>query len=407
MRWLGVGLVVLLGCTGEFRSAEGGRGDAALPDAGSVEGDGSVGADGDQCAEETCDGLDNDCDGRTDEALTMDCGSSVGACMPGIARCIDGAFEACVPVVASDAERCNGLDDDCDGQIDEALTVACGSSEGICLPGVARCVDGAFEACVPEVEAGSESCNGLDDDCDGTMDEALTQTCGSDVGRCRSGEVTCSDGAFPACAPQVGPRGERCDGVDDDCDGRTDESIARRRCGTDVGTCRRGWQTCGGGSWGSCAGSVGPRAERDDGLDNDCDGDVDEGLPCENSRGRQVRSATNGRRGSSRPALRCDHGLRRAAQAHAADMCRTGVFSHTSADGRVLQDRLREARATYRMAGENLAFGYESPSRVVTEWMNSPAHRANILNAGFRRIGVGYAACTGSRRHYYVQVFGN
>ena len=47
---------------------------------------------------------------------------------------------------------------------------------------------------------------------------------------------------------------------------------------------------------------------------------------------------------------------------------------------------------TYRTAGENIAMGYATPQAVVNGWMNSPGHRANILNASFTRIGVGYVA---------------
>ncbi len=73
---------------------------------------------------------------------------------------------------------------------------------------------------------------------------------------------------------------EVCDGIDNDCQGGVDEDL-QRRCGTDVGECVAGTQTCHAGDWGSCAGSVDPVAELCDARDNDCDGASDEEQVCE------------------------------------------------------------------------------------------------------------------------------
>ncbi len=76
-----------------------------------------------------------------------------------------------------------------------------------------------------------EQCNGLDDDCDGTADEDVASACYTGpagtrgVGACRAGTQTCVAGAFGACADEVLPAEEDCDGVDDDCDGAVDEGV--------------------------------------------------------------------------------------------------------------------------------------------------------------------------------------
>lgn len=98
-------------------------------------------------------------------------------------------------------------------------------------------------------------------------------------------------------------------------------------------------------------------------------------------------------RGLSR--LRCDRGLTASARGHAQDMCDLRYFSHTSADGRSMRDRIVAAGVTWRRIGENIARGQGTPSAVHTAWMNSDGHRANILNTGYGRIGVGHVACPG------------
>ena len=81
-------------------------------------------------------------------------------------------------------------------------------------------------------------------------------------------------------------------------------------------------------------------------------------------------------------------------------------FSHTRPNGTSCFTALKECKVSYLSAGENIAAGYRSPEDVVDGWMNSPGHRANILNSGFRKIGVGYVNAPATvYTHYWVQMF--
>ncbi len=84
--------------------------------------------------------------------------------------------------------------------------------------------------------------------------------------------------------------------------------------------------------------------------------------------------------------------LARAAQRHACDNAARSSYSHTGSDGSDLSTRLRRAGYKIRVATENTAIGFDEPGRLVNFWMNSPGHRANILNPNTTEIGVGLAA---------------
>jgi len=202
---------------------------------------------------ETCNGLDDDCDGATDN------GFDVGAeCSVGEGECRRAGHLACVPDhshAACDAvpgaggtESCNGLDDNCDGGTDEDLpgcclqagtTRACSADRGVCRAATQRCSDSkAWGPCLDAdshevVQPGerAEACNGEDDDCDGSTDQGFDvgATCTAGLGACTaSGHRVCNEtGDGTKCDAVPGSPGEEtCNGADDNCDGFTDEEGA-------------------------------------------------------------------------------------------------------------------------------------------------------------------------------------
>ena len=83
--------------------------------------------------------------------------------------------------------------------------------------------------------------------------------------------------------------------------------------------------------------------------------------------------------------------LDRAAQRHAEDMLARAYFAHQSPEGKSVRERSREAGYEWRMIGENIAEGQFTVPEVMDTWMHSPGHRHNILDPGFRELGVGLA----------------
>ena len=92
------------------------------------------------------------------------------------------------------------------------------------------------------------------------------------------------------------------------------------------------------------------------------------------------------------------------ARAHSSDMIRRSFFDHTNPDGKSPFDRIKAAGITYRTAAENIAYGQRSPEEVMNAWMNSSGHRANILNAKVKEMGVGAVRNSGGTI-YWTQLF--
>ena len=120
----------------------------------------------------------------------------------------------------------------------------------------------------------------------------------------------------------------------------------------------------------------------------------------------QVIKLTNAERTKSGcKGLKSNAQLKSAAQKHSADMAKQDYFSHTGKDGRSPFERMGDAGYAFSAAAENIAAGQRTPADVVKGWMNSPGHKANIVNCTYTEIGVGYAK-GGSYGTYWTQDFG-
>jgi len=266
------------------------------------------------CVPEICNGLDDDCDGFTDEGLIRPCGLAVGACQEGNQSCVAGLWGPCAGEIQPGLEVCDSADNDCDGATDEGFDLDvdplnCGSCGNACSAehGTASCESGICTfLCEPnwwdadEISgngceyfcvfvAEDEICNGLDENCDGVTDEPPLPgeggLCGDSAGECQVGTLRCVDGALTCAEGFVGPESEICDGLDNDCDSATDNGFPGlgQACTRGTGTCTtNGTFVCNAEQSGiecDAADPPSPGTEVCNGLDDDCDEQTDEGVP--------------------------------------------------------------------------------------------------------------------------------
>ena len=197
-------------------------------------------------ATEVCDDDDEDCDETTFGPDGDGDGFEYAACCNGPGRCGSDCDDARPTVNPTGVESCNRVDDDCDGAIDEAVSaIACFDGDGdgrgpVDVSTVGCTVPvGATTTCndCADAESGRyigqmEACNLVDDDCDGAVDEGCECTtgesrpCGREVGACVVGTQRCLAGLWEsACDGAVLPTPEVCNTDDDDCDGSVDEDV--------------------------------------------------------------------------------------------------------------------------------------------------------------------------------------
>jgi hypothetical protein len=273
------------------------------------------GIEGYEDPESSCDGLDNDCDGITDEGCVcipgekVDCSMNGGVCSGHTMVCgQDGKRPVCSYSGITGYEitevSCDTLDNDCDGMTDEKCDF---DSDGY-MPGNITCTNffkdyqGIVRLCSefgndcddnnPLVYPGAaELCDGLDNDCDGTPDNFVTTPfCHSmpefslaPFGVCLELRTVCNQELKRFECPFTNYEVVEisCDGLDNDCNGLVDENCAcprgeERQCGIGIGECIYGKQTCDGERWSACVGAIYPTDEVCDGIDNDCNGLTDD-----------------------------------------------------------------------------------------------------------------------------------
>ncbi|MEK7784045.1 MAG: MopE-related protein, partial [Chloroflexota bacterium] len=236
--------------------------------------------------DDNCDGaVDEGCGGCTAGA-TQPCGTDVGECAFGMQTCSGGLWGACVGGTGPVSELCNTLDDDCNGTADDGFVTggACdGADTDLCIEGALACDASGGVSCSDATGDNVDICNTLDDDCDGMTDEGFVtgNACdGADSDTCNEGTNMCDASGGVSCSDTTGDSVEVCNGVDDDCDGTPDEGfVTGAACdGADTDLCIEGVLACDVSGGVSCTDTTGSTVEVCNATDDDCDGTSEEGF---------------------------------------------------------------------------------------------------------------------------------
>ncbi len=239
----------------------------------------------------------------------------LGACKAGIQICLGNQWGLCQGEVAPLPETCDGQDNDCDGQVDNGSfggnPCIVPGVKGPCERGIDACVGGQIQCRQTIQPQAEEVCSdGLDNNCNGKIDESppctcqpgATQSCYDGPASAR-GKGLCQEGQ-QTCTPQQtwGPCVGSVSPQQESCDGKDNDCDGQADEDlTQVcqNQCGVGTQTCSNGRWGSCQGPT-PQAEVCDGKDNDCDGQTDEGLvqPCTTQCGPGEKACFGGQWGA-------------------------------------------------------------------------------------------------------------
>ena len=323
-------------------------------------------------ADVPCDGVDNDCDGQTDEDPCDDGDPCTEGDQCGEAGCA-GQLKACDDGQACTADSC--VDGACkhtavSGPCDDGdlCTEADACVDGLC--------DGTPKACDDGVVCTSDAC--VDGACQhqpapGPCDDGDVCTEGDqcDAGLCKGTAKACSDGkacTVDACDPKVGCVFKKVT--------LTDGQVPS------VPYCQ------GVISWPKAAAAW-----------------EEEVVVLVNQARAQPRKCGTKSFAAAGP-LSMNGGLRCASRVHSADMASKNYFSHTDLQGKSPGWRIAQTCYGSSFVGENIAGGYASPQKAVEGWLKSPGHCANIMNPAYKGIGVGYTT-GGKYKNTWTQTFGN